>query len=96
MGQGEVVSQIGTNLYIGYLTNLFTHSGQNRGFTYTSSTGIPRVPSMQHDPARDYIYARFAAFGLSPGLDPFSFYTYFKKSGPTNLYQHCKTLLQLK
>ena len=52
-------------------TLLYTHNGQNRGFT----SGGPdiQVPTAQHDLARDNIFNHFQNLGFQTSLDPFTY-----------------------
>lgn len=60
----DIVNQVSQSQYTHYLSDnnfLYTHDGNNRGF------------SQQHDLARTNIYNTLSGFGLSTTLDPFSY-----------------------
>ncbi|MFO7536134.1 MAG: M28 family peptidase [Kiritimatiellia bacterium] len=90
-GQTSIVNQIDAGMFQNYHTNLFINAGQNRGFTKKLNPLIDRLPAAQHDLARDYIYTRLTALGLSTRLDPFSFATDF--GGPAYLYKSCNNII---
>jgi Zn-dependent M28 family amino/carboxypeptidase len=67
----DVVGQVSGDSYRDILDNhLYTHTGDNRGY----STLAPTLsPVGQHNDARDYIYNQFASYGLPASLEPFTY-----------------------
>jgi hypothetical protein len=73
---------------------LYVGSGQNRGFTATTSASVPRVPAAQHDLARNFIFGVFTNHGWQAEFDPFTFRETFGAN--TYLYSNCNNVVALK
>jgi hypothetical protein len=91
IAQSNIVNQISATMFQNYHRNLSVGIGQNRGFTKKANPDVDRVPSAQHNAARDYIRTIFANLGLNTKLQPFSFTTNF--GGPAFFYTGCNNVI---
>lgn len=89
--QTAIVNQINAAMFQGYHTNLSVKEGQSRSFTTKGNPLVDRVPSSQHDLARNYIFTSLSNLGLSTKLDPFSFATGFGDT--TYIYKNCNNII---
>jgi hypothetical protein len=83
----NIVDEISVGSYSNHLASLYTFTGQSRGFTDGPN---PRVPTDQHDLARDYLVSNFTAWGYDTWLDPFTF-TY-----TTSTYANANNVVAVK